>query len=420
MASIGIIGAGTAGLHLGLKLLANGVPVTLYAEKEPEQVRSGRLPGTVAHHAATRARERSLAVNHWDGPDIGVFQVSVNVGGPQPFAFRGYIEDPSILVDYRLYHPRLLEDFVERGGQLVVSPVDAAGVERLAGQHDLVVVATGRSGLSALFPRLPELSPHTSPQRLLFAGLVHGLHFPRPNGMSYGISPGHGEIFESQLLTQQGLASNLLIEALPGSALEPLATRKYEEDPRGFDGMLLELLREHAPDTYARVEDPERFGVLGPLDYLQGGVTPVVRRGYAALGEGRFVVALGDAHVTNDPIAGQGANAASGAAFALADVILDALVGGFDFDEDFCRRAERATWAETRAITEWTNAMLGPPRPEMGQLLVSASEDPNLADVLVNMLLVPERALATLSSPESTAAFLERHARSARKQAGTV
>ncbi len=416
MASIGIIGTGTAGLHLGLKLLANGVPVTLYADKEQQRLRSGRLPGTVAHHAATRTRERSLAVNHWDRPDFGMFQVSVNVGGPQPFGFHGYIEDPSIFVDYRLYHPRLWEDFEERGGQVLVEPVDAAGVERLASQHDLVVVATGRSGLSALFPRLPELSPYTQPQRQLFAGLVRGIRFPRPTGMSYGISPGHGEIFESQLLTHQGVVSSLLIEALPGGALEPLTTRKYEDDPRRFDALLLELLREHAPDTYARVE-PGQFGLLGPLDYVQGAVTPVVRRGYAALGQGRFVVALGDAHVTNDPISGQGANAASGAAFALGDVILDALVGGFDFDEDFCRRAEQATWGETRAITEWTNAMLQPPPPEMGQMLVSASEDPNLADVLVNMLMVPERALATLSSPESTAAFLARHSQAGRARA---
>jgi hypothetical protein len=413
MADIGIIGAGTAGLHLGLKLLANGVPVTLYTEKEPEELRTGRLPGPVAHHAATRARERSLAVNHWDSPDFGMFQVSVNVGGPQPFGFRGYIEDPSLLVDYRLYHPRLLEDFLERGGHVVITPVEPQEVERLASQHDLMVVATGRSGLSELFPRIPELSPHTRPPRLLLAALVRGIRFPRPTGMSYGISPGHGEIFESQLLTHQGPVSSLLIEAVPGGALEPLSTRKYEEDPRGFDTMLLELLREHAPDTYARVE-PEQFGLLGPLDYFQGDVTPVVRRGYAALGEGRFLVAVGDAHVTNDPIAGQGANAASGAAFSLGDVILDALAGGFDFDEEFCQRAERATWAETRAITEWTNAMLQPAAPGMQQLLVAASEDPNLADVLVNMLLVPERALATLASPESTASFLARHSRAAR------
>ncbi|HYO52598.1 MAG TPA: monooxygenase, partial [Archangium sp.] len=94
MADIGIIGAGTAGLHLGLRLLANGIPVTLYAERDPETLRTSRLPGTVSHHAPTRARERELGVNHWDRPDFVMFHVSVNVGGPQPFGFRGYFEEP--------------------------------------------------------------------------------------------------------------------------------------------------------------------------------------------------------------------------------------------------------------------------------------------------------------------------------------
>jgi hypothetical protein len=47
----------------------------------------------------------------------------------------------------RLYLPRLMEDFQERGGKLVL--VDAAGVEdvnRLSSRHDLMVVAAGRRG----------------------------------------------------------------------------------------------------------------------------------------------------------------------------------------------------------------------------------------------------------------------------------
>ncbi|HYO55893.1 styrene monooxygenase/indole monooxygenase family protein, partial [Archangium sp.] len=326
-------------------------------------------------------------------------------------------EEPGIFVDYRLYHPRLAEDFMARGGHLVVSPVGAEDLEHLARRHDLVVVATGRSGLSSLFPRIPELSPFTSPQRLLFAGLARGISFPRPTGMYYSVSPGQGEIFESQMLTRHGPVTSFLIEAFPGGALEPLATRKYEEDPRGFDAMLLELLREHAPETFFRA-NPAEFGILGPLDLLQGGVTPVVRRGYAALGEGRFVVALGDAHVTNDPLGGQGANAASGAAFSLAEVILEAVVGGFPFDEDFCRRAEEHTWAETRPSTEWTNAMLQPvPPSHLFDVLVTASGDPNFADVAVNTLFRPELALETFATSASTAAFIARH--SARARAAT-
>lgn len=414
MADIGIIGAGTAGLHLGLRLLAEGISVTLYSEREPEALRTSRLPGTVSHQAPTRARERALGVNHWDSPDFGMFHVNVNVGGPQPFGFRGYLEEPGLFVDYRLYQPRLAEDFVARGGRLIVSPVDVADLERLARRHALVVVATGRSGLASLFPRIPELSPFTQPQRRVFAGLARGVRFPEPTGMYYSVSPGHGELFESQMITHQGRVTCFLIEAMPGGALEPLATRKYEEAPRGFDAMLLELLRAHAPETFSRV-DPAEFGLLGPLDLVQGGVTPVVRRGYAALGEERYAVALGDAHVTNDPLGGQGANAASGAAFALAEVILETLRGGGAFDEAFCRRAEASTWAEARPSTEWTNAMLQPmPPAHLLNVLVTASGDPDFANVAVNTLFKPERALETFATAQSTAAFIARHASRAR------
>ena len=58
MSGTGIVGAGTAGLHLALLLQKRGVEATLYAERTADEVRSGRLPNTVVHNHRTRARER--------------------------------------------------------------------------------------------------------------------------------------------------------------------------------------------------------------------------------------------------------------------------------------------------------------------------------------------------------------------------
>ena len=69
--SIGIVGAGVAGLHLALLLQQRDVDATLYAERTAEEVAAGPLPNTVAHHHHTRARERQLGVNHWDDGEIG-------------------------------------------------------------------------------------------------------------------------------------------------------------------------------------------------------------------------------------------------------------------------------------------------------------------------------------------------------------
>jgi 2-polyprenyl-6-methoxyphenol hydroxylase-like FAD-dependent oxidoreductase len=408
MASIGIVGAGTAGLHLGLKLLSHGVPVTLYAEQDPERVRAtGQLSCTVAHHAATRARERALKVEHWGGPDdSGLHHVRVNVvAGPQSFGFHGRLGSPSLFVDYRLYHPALTEDFVARGGVLKVSAVAPADLERLSTEHELVVVATGRGGLASLFPRIPELSPHTKPPRLLFAALVKGLRFSEPHANGVNLIPGQGEIFESVLVGRDGPVSSLLVEAQPGSELAALGTQRYDADPRAFDALLLDRLRRFAPSTYERV-DPAHFGVLGPRDWLQGAFTPVVREGWKRLGNGRCVMALGDAHVSNDPIAGQGANAASASAFALALKVVITLREGRPFDEDFCRDAEKRTWAAAAPATLWSNAMLQPPPPHLVDLLVASARDVRVADAFVTTLMSAEAALTHFATPESVAAFI--------------
>ena len=123
---IGIVGAGTAGLHLALMLQQRGVDATLYAERTADEVLAGRLANTVAHHHHTRERERELGVNHWDetGPSYG--RHWHYFGGEQPLAFPGDFAAPSLAVDYRLYQSRLLEDFEERGGTVRFGVVDAA------------------------------------------------------------------------------------------------------------------------------------------------------------------------------------------------------------------------------------------------------------------------------------------------------
>lgn len=406
---IGIIGAGTAGLHLGLRLQQLGIPSTIYTERDPAELRSARLPNTVCHHAPTRERERLLGVNHWDTPELVQFDAGFTVNGPQGFTFSGKLVIPSQFVDYRVYQPRLAEDFVARGGQLHVSQMDEARLEELTQRHEQVVVATGRGGLSHLFPRMPEHSPYSQPKRLLFGGLFHGMRPPEPLRFQFNICPGHGEIVEGRMVSVQGFLGSLFIAATPGGALEVLATRNPNEDPRGFAALLLELLREHAPITFERL-DPASFQLAGPLDWLQGRVTPVARRGYAQLKNGRCVLALGDAHVLHDPVAGQGANGASACAWTLAETLHEAMESGAPLDEAFCRRAAERTWDTVRATTYWSNALLEPPAPHMAQLLFIASQNPAFAQAILDTMMFPDTAVATFGSPEGCAAFLKRHA----------
>ena len=404
MSTFGIVGAGIAGLHLALHLQKQGIEATLYTDRDADEIGAGRLPNTVALMGATRARDVALGTNHWDAPELSTHGMTLRVGGT-PLAFHANMKQPLLFIDMRVYVPRLMADFRARGGRIVVANAGAGDVAALAANHDLMIVAAGRTSIGDLFPRVAERSPYHEPQRRLLAGLFHGIRRATPFRMGYNIIPGHGEIFENQYLTHGGVTSVLLVEAIPGGPFDPLTRLRYEDDPAAFNAAVLAVLREHAPDTYART-DPATFGLTRGLDTLAGGFTPTARRGWAELPGGRLAMAIGDAHITHDPLTGQGANAASRGAWSLAELIVTHARARGRFDETFCVSAEQHLWDDARAVTEWSNAFLQPPPPHVLGLLVAAAQNPAIADAFADNFNHPKQQWAVLSSPEATAAFI--------------
>ncbi len=405
MTSIGIVGSGIAGLHLALYLQKQGIEATVYSDRSADEIRGGRLPNTVALTSVTRAREAALGLDHGTAPEHDTCAMALRIEGSPPLAFRAAIEPPALFIDMRLYLPRLMADFQQRGGTIVIAPARAEDVAALAAKHDLMVVAVGRAGLAEMFPRLPERSPYQEPQRRLLAGLFRGIRHPSPFEMILNIVPGQGEIVENQYLTLDGVTSGLLIEAIPGGPLDPPTRLRYEDDPAAFDAAVLAVLRDHAPDTYART-DPAKFGLTRALDTLAGGITPTARRGWAPLGGGRFALAVGDAHITHDPLTGQGANAASRAAWSLGELLVARARTGDPFDEAFCAGAEAHLWEDERSVTEWSNAFLQPPPPHAIGLFVAAAQNQALANAFADNFNHPKKQWAVLSSPDATAAFI--------------
>jgi len=405
MSTFGIVGAGIAGLHLALRLQQEGVEATLYSDRDADEIGAGRLPNTVALMGATHERDAALGTNHWDAPENSTHGMALRVEGESPLAFRADMTQPNLWIDMRLYIPRLMADFRARGGKIVIARTGPAEVAELAASHDLMIIAAGRAGLAEMFPRLPERSPYQQPQRRLLVGLFHGIRRSTPFRMGFNIIPGHGEIFESLFLTHDGLVSGLGIEAIPGGPFDYLTHLRYDDDPAAFNAAVLAVLRDHAPDTYART-DPAAFGLTRGLDMLAGGFTPTARRGWAPLPGGRMAMALGDAHITHDPITGQGANSASRNAWSLGDLLIAQRAAHGRFDETFCIRAEQHLWEDTRAVTEWTNAFLQPPPPHAVSLLVAAAQNPAIANAFADNFNHPKRMWAVLSSPDATAAFI--------------
>src|SRR5258708_1140248 len=309
-----IVGAGTAGLHLGLYLQQQGVQSTIFTDKKIEDYPNLRLPNTVAHHAVTVAREDDLGVNHW--PDAGYFGHYYFAGMPNsPIEFYGDLTTgPSRAVDYRIYLPTLMADFQDRGGRIEYRAISVADLTELSAEYDLVVVSTGAGGLGQLFARDERSSPFNQPQRHLCVGLFTGIAGQQTRAVTLGISPGAGELIEIPTVTFGRDATALLFENRPGGDLEVLAHTRYDDNPRAFLDLVLDTLRTHHPVTARRVNEDEVDLANGPLDVLQGGVTPTVRHGHIKLANGATALLLGDAHATVDPVPGQRANMASYAA----------------------------------------------------------------------------------------------------------
>lgn len=402
--TIGIIGAGTAGLHLALRLGVAGVPFTLYAERTPEQARAGRLQATVVHFAPTLERERELDVDHWAEPAIDELGVNLHDGAGNYEGFRGAIPGGGLSVDYRVYQSRLLEDVIERGGEVEFGPVQPHELPAIADRHDLTVVATGRASLTQVFPRIDEHSPFKRPQRLLAAFLAEGLPLETPAVFDQNVTP-HGEIIEVPMWTADGRATGILFEARPGSPFESLLSIDVDSGTEAFERAFVGLVGRHVRRLSERL-DSAAFRVRSPRDLVRGALTPTVRRAYTVLPSGRLLVAAGDVQAVNDPVTGQGANTASYSAFLLADLITSSL----GFDVAFGEKVDQRLWSYAQSVVRSTNTLISTPTPEwVGSILAAALEDQGVADGWTSTVNDAELAWEALGSPERARRFIHRY-----------
>ena len=401
---VGIVGAGTAGLHLALYLQKYGVEATIFTDRQIDEYKGMRLLNTVAHHSVTVRREVELGVDHWPSNEYGYFGHYYYIGGPQPLTFYGDLEEPSRAVDYRIYQPKLMEDFVNRGGDLRVTEIRHDDVATLAQKFDVLVVCTGKGPFGQMFKHQPAHSPFGQPQRALCVGLFKGIGPTPTRAVTMYFSPGAGEMIEIPTWSFGGLVNALVIENHFGGDLEVLSKIKYDENPRAFLDLLLEKLRKHYPTCAERIDEKEFDLANGPLDILQGGVTPTVRNSHVRLDDGKLVVALGDVHAVVDPVLGQGANMASYAAFILGEEIVRHEV----FDERFIEHVDLRRQDRVLGATRWTNYMmqnLQAGTPSLLQYIGEVSQKRPLADRFTDNFNYPERQWDCFASPERMRAW---------------
>ncbi|APG07897.1 2-polyprenyl-6-methoxyphenol hydroxylase-like FAD-dependent oxidoreductase [Bradyrhizobium elkanii] len=400
---IGIVGAGIAGLHLALYLQKHGVDATIITDRPPEEYKNIRLLNTVAHHHVTIAREDYLGVNHWSDPKDHYYYHDHVFNFPQPLSFRGDFSKPSRAVDYRIYLPALMQDFVSRGGKIEYRRIEERDIRPLVARFDLLVVSTGKGPLGQLFTYRPEHTPYSQPQRRLCVGLYTGVRQPDPMNVTLSVSPGHGEMIVIPTITFGGVANALLMENVPGGDMEELATLSYDDNPKHFLKVLLGKLEKHHPTTYDRI-DTARFDLAQPQDLLQGGVVPTVRNTVVEFDDGKCAIALGDVHAIVDPMMGQGANVASYAAFVLGEEIVNADA----LDLRLCEKVELKRQDRVLAASRWTNVMLQPPTEALGMLIGAMSQSPALANEFTENFNYPDRQWDRICTPQRIQAWIER------------
>jgi cation diffusion facilitator CzcD-associated flavoprotein CzcO len=158
---IGIVGAGIAGLHLGLYLRKHGVDATIIIDRTPDEYVGAKLLNTVGHHFATVEREDYLGVNHWPDPKDYYYCHDHFFNFPEPLHFPGDFAKYGRAVDYRVYLPLLMQDFLDRGGKIEFRRIKDDDIARLVARFDLLVVSSGRDALGQMFAYRPEHTPFT-------------------------------------------------------------------------------------------------------------------------------------------------------------------------------------------------------------------------------------------------------------------
>ncbi|PTX49808.1 flavin-dependent dehydrogenase [Melghirimyces profundicolus] len=340
---VGIMGGGSAGLQLAYSL-KDEFEVTVFHHRSADQVRQGRILSTQVHFGGTLERECRFHMPEWDSAPP-IHHIHLTIGDQKLFV--GKLVRMASSVDQRWAYARGMMDLAEKGVDFRLKRVYRDELESLAGEFDLLVDATGKSGPLAPFPVLEEWTPFQRPQRKCIVGYFKGVKLNEPPGVGVTVLPGVGEMFEIPALTERGPVDILFIEAVPDGVLDAFKGVKTTE---AFTERMENVTRRFFPEIHGRIA-PGEFGLVDENAYLQVALTPAIRRPYLSV-NGTPVIGCGDSVFLNDPITGQGSNVSSYCAEQLYETLITYQVA--EWDEQVGQTYWERSQPFVRAVTEWT------------------------------------------------------------------
>ncbi|SEJ91841.1 2-polyprenyl-6-methoxyphenol hydroxylase [Pseudomonas linyingensis] len=374
MRKITIIGAGQAGLQLGIGLLGQGYAVRIASNRSAEQIGAGRVMSSQSMYDMALAFERELGIAFWDQecpPTDGV-HMRAGSGDQLLIDWRGLMCAPGQSVDQRIKMPVWMAEFQRRGGELVIEDAGIPELERYAQTSDLVIVATGKGEIGKLFERDNELSPFDASLRTISLTYVHGMK-PREDfsALNISINPGIGELVNFPGMTLSGPCDIINLECIPNGPMDRWHEVKTQEEHLA---LAVQMIEEYFPWEAERCRN---LRLTDDQCTLVGRVTPTVRKPVGYLPSGRTVLGMADVLVLNDPITGQGSNNASKCANVYMQCILDQ--GEKAFDDQWKNATFARYWDYAQWVAKFTNTHLLPPTEPVLKVLSACGRLPQLA-----------------------------------------
>ena len=401
MKKISIIGAGQAGLYLGISLVDAGYSVTIYTEHTPEEVLNSKIPATVVLFPDALQLEKNLGLNFWD-EDFNGFQKYANkicdLEGNINLNISATLEKPWKAVDLRLKSSVWMEEFSRRGGELIFQKITLEDLEKCYQNSDLVIVSVGKGSLAQLFDRDEQKSQHQKPQRHV-AGMLMELDPIYSNSFEELSIADVGEIFQFPLYNKdKNIVRAVVVEAHPNGAFDLFSGIKSAQE---LLTLIKSVIKKFFPWNYKHIRDTK---AIDNLSWLCGAITPKVRKPVAHLKSGGIVMGIGDVVILNDPISAQGANNA----IKMADLVSRRIIerGDRPFDEFWMQRVFDEFWEYSQYVNLLSDCLLAP-GDGVQDLTIAMAENPEVTRDFLNGLNHPPSLYPWYFRPEETQKYLK-------------
>lgn len=402
MRTITIIGAGQAGLQLGIGLLGFGYTVNIVTNKTAAEVRAGNVISSQSMYDMALNYERELGISFWDESCPPIEGVYITAGSDEDVFLNwgARMSASGQSVDQRIKMPAWMDEFQRRGGNLIIEEADVEALERYAKESDLVVVASGKGDVGKLFERDEDLSPVPGPLRTISLSYVHGmLPLKKHSGLNINLHPGVGEYTNFPALTHSGPCDIINLECVIGG---PMDCWHEVKSPSEHLELAVELIRKYFPWEAWRCEN---LSLTDDGGILVGKVPPTVRKPVGVLPSGRTVMGMADVVVLNDPMAGQGSNNASKS----ANMYMKAIVQHADkpFDDVWKQQLFNQYWEYAQWVTRFSVTHLLPLTEAQMQVQMACAESPVMASLFADAFNDPASAAPWYYDVEEGRKFIE-------------